>query len=155
MIPARDVGGDFYDFFLLGPSRLGVVIADVSGKGIPAALFMAVSRTLTKAAALTASSPAACLRQVNVLLNAENRADMFVSLFYGVLDTDSGRLVFSNATGATTHRSWSRTGAAHNLSGKSPDACSGFSPTRSTKMQAAFCTRGRPCCSIPTGSPRP
>ena len=96
MIPARDVGGDFYDFFLLGPSQLGVVIADVSGKGIPAAIFMAVSRTLMKATALTASSPAACLQQVNRLLNAENSAEMFVSVFYGILDTQSGRLVFSN-----------------------------------------------------------
>ena len=96
MLPARDVGGDFYDFFLLGPTQLGVVIADVSGKGIPAALFMAVSRTLMKATALTAPSPAACLRQVNRLLCAENSAEMFVSLFYAILDTRSGRLVFSN-----------------------------------------------------------
>ncbi len=96
MIPARDVGGDFYDFFLLSPSQLAVVIADVSGKGIPAAIFMAVSRTLMKATALTAPSPAACLRQVNRLLQAENSAEMFVSLFYAILDTRSGRLVFSN-----------------------------------------------------------
>jgi sigma-B regulation protein RsbU (phosphoserine phosphatase) len=96
MIPARDVGGDFYDFFLLGPSQLGVVIADVSGKGIPAAIFMAVSRTLMRATALTAPSPAACLQQVNRLLHAENSAEMFVSLFYGILDTRNGRFVFSN-----------------------------------------------------------
>lgn len=96
MIPARDVGGDFYDFFLLSPSQLGVVIADVSGKGIPAAIFMAVSRTLMRATALAAPSPAACLRQVNRLLNAENSASMFVSLFYGILDTRSGEITFSN-----------------------------------------------------------
>ena len=96
MIPASDVGGDFYDFFLLGPSQLAVVIGDVSGKGIPAALFMAVSRTLLKATALSVPSPATSLQHVNRLLHAENSSGMFVSLFYGILDTRSGRLVFSN-----------------------------------------------------------
>ncbi len=96
MIPARDVGGDFYDYFLITPSQLALVIADVSGKGVPAALFMAVSRTLLRATALNGPSPAACLRTVNRLLCAENSAEMFVSLFYGILDTDSGRFTYSN-----------------------------------------------------------
>lgn len=96
MIPAHDVGGDFYDFFLISPTQLAVVIGDVSGKGVPAAIFMAVSRTLLKATALGGSSPAACLQHVNRLLHAENSSGMFVSLFYGILDTRSGRLAFSN-----------------------------------------------------------
>ena len=96
MLPARDVSGDFYDFFLIDDRTLGVVIGDVSGKGMPAALFMAVSRTLVKATALAGLSPARCLDRVNRMLLAENPSDMFVSLFYGVLDLASGRLVFSN-----------------------------------------------------------
>jgi GAF domain-containing protein len=68
MLPARDVGGDFYDFFALDAEHLGLVIGDVSGKGMPAALFMAVSRTLVKATALSGLGPAACLERVNTLL---------------------------------------------------------------------------------------
>lgn len=94
MIPAREVGGDFFDFFLLGDARVGVVIGDVSGKGVPAAFFMAVSRTLIRAAALGGAPPADCLRQVNALLVAENDADMFVSVFYGILDTRRGELAY-------------------------------------------------------------
>jgi serine phosphatase RsbU (regulator of sigma subunit) len=96
MLPASDVGGDFYDFFLIDPTHLAVVIGDVSGKGMPAAIFMAVSRTLLKATALSGITPAACLQHVNRLLHAENESEMFVSLFYGILDLHGGRLVFSN-----------------------------------------------------------
>jgi sigma-B regulation protein RsbU (phosphoserine phosphatase) len=96
MFPAQDVGGDFYDFFLIDSTHLAVVIGDVSGKGMPAAIFMAVSRTLLKATALSGIAPAACLQQVNRLLHAENDSEMFVSLFYGVLDLPGGRITFSN-----------------------------------------------------------
>src|SRR5262245_56380000 len=96
MLPARDVGGDFYDFFALDAERLGLVIGDVSGKGMPAALFMAVSRTLVKATALSGLGPAACLQRVNTLLLAENTSDMFVTLFYAILDLRSGELTYSN-----------------------------------------------------------
>ena len=93
MFPAQDVGGDFYDFFLIDSTHLAVVIGDVSGKGMPAAIFMAVSRTLLKATALSGIAPAACLQQVNRLLHAENNSEMFVSLFYGVLDLHGGRII--------------------------------------------------------------
>ncbi len=83
MIPAREVGGDFYDFFLLDDGRLGLVVGDVSGKGVPAALFMAVSRTLLKSVALTGVSPGDCLRRVNTLLCLENSAEMFVTVSMG------------------------------------------------------------------------
>ena len=96
MIPAREVGGDFYDFFLIDAERLGLVIGDVSGKGVPAALFMAVTRTLLKSTALAGLSPAACLQRVNSLLCLENASEMFVTLFYGILHTGSGRLAYSN-----------------------------------------------------------
>src|SRR5262245_33933777 len=96
-IPALEMGGDFYDFFLIDDKRLGVVIADVSGKGVPAAIFMAVSRSLLKATALTSVSPGECLEHVNRLLCPDNDSAMFVTVFYGILHTDTGELEFSNA----------------------------------------------------------
>lgn len=96
MLPARDVGGDFYDFFALDDHRFGLVIGDVSGKGMPAALFMAVSRTLIKSTALSGVGPAACLGRVNELLLADNPADMFVTIFYAILDLRSGEVTCSN-----------------------------------------------------------
>ncbi len=96
MIPAREVGGDFYDFFLLDDGRLGIVVGDVSGKGVPAALFMAVSRTLLKSVALAGVSPGDCLRRVNALLCLENSAEMFVTVFYGILNTATGVFDYSN-----------------------------------------------------------
>jgi sigma-B regulation protein RsbU (phosphoserine phosphatase) len=97
MICAREVGGDLFDFFLLDPGHLGFVIGDVSGKGVPAALFMAVTRTLLKATAQHRASPGECLTYMNATLAEENRSGMFVTLFYGVLDTSSGELQFANA----------------------------------------------------------
>jgi sigma-B regulation protein RsbU (phosphoserine phosphatase) len=96
MIPAKEVGGDFYDFFWLDDDRLGMVMADVSGKGVPAALFMAVSRTLLRATAPATAGPGACLAAANDLLAQENDAGMFVTLFYGVLDTRTGHLAYAN-----------------------------------------------------------
>ncbi len=96
MIPAREVGGDFYDFFLIDDHHLGLVVGDVSGKGVPAAIFMAMSRTLLKSAALDGRSPGDCLQHVNNLLYLDNGAEMFVTIFYGILDTRSGVLDYSN-----------------------------------------------------------
>lgn len=97
MTPAKAVGGDFFDFFLIDADRLGFVIADVSGKGVPSALFMAVCRTLIKATALAGGPPEACLEQVNRVLASEGVASMYVTVFYGVLDTRSGQLTYCNA----------------------------------------------------------
>ena len=97
MIPAREVGGDFFDFFLLDQERLGFVIADVSGKGVPAALFMAVSRTLLRATAQHRTSPGECVAFVNATLADQNVSGMFVTLFYGVLNTRTGDMEFANA----------------------------------------------------------
>jgi sigma-B regulation protein RsbU (phosphoserine phosphatase) len=96
MIPAREVGGDFYDFFLIDAERLALVVGDVSGKGVPAALFMAVTRTLLKSTALAGLPPAECLRRVNTLLCADNASEMFVTVFYGILNTRTGALAYSN-----------------------------------------------------------
>ncbi len=96
ILPAKEVGGDFYDYFLLEDGRLGIVIADVSGKGVPAAFFMAICRTLLKASARFVDSPAETLARVNAVLAAENEEMMFVTVFYGVLDPASGRFVYAN-----------------------------------------------------------
>jgi phosphoserine phosphatase RsbU/P len=96
MHPAREIGGDFYDYFLLGDKKLALAVADVSGKGIPAALFMAVSRTVLRSVAGTDDMEAA-MRDANRLLSAENDACMFVTAFYGVLDLANGVLRWCNA----------------------------------------------------------
>ena len=96
-IPATEMGGDFYDFFLIDQDHLGLVMADVSGKGVPAAIFMAVSRSLIKATALKGGTPDECLAHVNHLLCPDNDAAMFVTVFYGILNTRTGEFVYSNA----------------------------------------------------------
>jgi phosphoserine phosphatase RsbU/P len=96
MTPARAVGGDFYDYFLLDDGRLGLVIGDVSGKGMPAALFMAVTRTLVRAVALRGTAPGECLAEVNRVLLRDAASSLFVTLFYGVLDVHTGTLAYSN-----------------------------------------------------------
>ena len=95
MTPAKEVGGDFYDFFLIDNVRLGFVIGDVSGKGVPAALFMAVCRTLLRATAMQAPSAGDCLQYVNKVLAAESDSAMFVTLFYGILNSRTGELEFA------------------------------------------------------------
>jgi serine phosphatase RsbU (regulator of sigma subunit) len=100
--PARVVGGDYYDVLALGerPDRSGslaLVIADVSDKGMPAALFMASARSTLRGCAAGSASPAACIRQTNRLLCADASGGMFVTLVYGQLDLDSGELIYVNA----------------------------------------------------------
>lgn len=97
MKPALEVGGDFYDVFPLGQGRLGLVIADVSGKGVVAAFFMAVTRTMLKDAALAGSRPSDCIALVNEALCRENPMDMFVTVLYAELDEASGRICLVNA----------------------------------------------------------
>lgn len=98
---AREVGGDFYDFITLpdGPhgNRYGIVIADVADKGIPAALYMALSRTLLRTLALEIFDPGACLERVNQLLIHDTNADLFVSVFYAIWEPETGQLTFANA----------------------------------------------------------
>lgn len=94
MIPAKEIGGDFYDFFWIDSERMGIVIGDVSGKGMPAALFMAISRTLIRAFGIEGVSPHECLQRVNTLLNKDNTSSMFVTVFYGVLNVISGELEY-------------------------------------------------------------
>lgn len=96
MDAAKAVGGDFYDFFLVDDHHLGFAIADVSDKGVPAAIFMAISRTVIRATALRQLSPAVCLQQSNELLCRESVNDMFVTVFYAILNIHTGELVYCN-----------------------------------------------------------
>ena len=97
MTPAKDVGGDFYDLFRIDDNRVGFVIADVSGKGIPAAIFMAVSRTLIRATGIRGGSPADCITYSNRLLAQDSVDCMFVTVFYGIIDVSTGAVTYCNA----------------------------------------------------------
>ena len=97
MTPAREVGGDFYDFFLVDQDHLAVVIADVSGKGVPAALFMVIVKTLIKNHTQTGMAPDQVFETVNRQLCENNEAGMFVTAFLGVLEISTGRFTYVNA----------------------------------------------------------
>lgn len=96
MTPAKEIGGDFYDFFRLDEERIGLVIADVSGKGVPAALFMAVSNTLLRSIAMTKENSRECIEELNRLLCRVNVNSMFVTVFYGILNHRTGALDYTN-----------------------------------------------------------
>ena len=96
MLPATAMGGDFYDFIELPGGRIGLVMADVSGKGVPAAFFMAVARTNLNALAAGASGPAECLERTNDVLLTQNPMDLFVTVFYAVFDPATGVLTYAN-----------------------------------------------------------
>ena len=97
MTPARDVGGDFYDFFMLDQTHLAFMVADVSGKGVTAALYMMNAKTLLKNAVLALRDPAAAFSQVNAELCRRNTASMFLTAWSGVLDLETGVVTFVNA----------------------------------------------------------
>lgn len=96
-IPAQEVGGDFYDFIPISSAQTGLTIGDVSGKGIPAALFMAFSRTLLRAKACRNPGVGRMIESVNNFINEEPHSNMFVTLFYSVLDSSRNKLTFVNA----------------------------------------------------------
>ena len=97
MTPAKEVGGDFYDFFFVDDEHLAMVIADVSGKGVPAALFMMVTKILINDRALMGGTPAEILSFVNERICENNQADMFVTVWMGIMDVSNGRIVCANA----------------------------------------------------------
>lgn len=98
---ARQVGGDFYDFFELpngdGGRKMGIVVADVADKGVPAALFMALSRTTIRNVAIGDRTPAAALERANKFILSDSQTDLFLTAFYAALDLESGRLIYCNA----------------------------------------------------------
>ena len=97
MKPAKDVGGDFYDYFRIDDTHIGFCIADVSGKGVPAAIFMAVSHTLLRMAGKKSLDAVEVITESNSILAGESFNSMFVTLFYGILDTKTGEIQYVNA----------------------------------------------------------
>ncbi len=97
MDPAKEVGGDFYDFFMIDDDHLGVVIADVSGKGVPAALFMMISKTVVQNYAKLGISAAEVLTKANEALCAQNKMEMFVTTWVGILELSTGKMTCSSA----------------------------------------------------------
>ena len=97
MDPAKEVGGDFYDFFLLDRDHLGLVIADVSGKGVPAALFMMISKILVQNYSMMGGSPKEVLERVNQQICQNNREEMFITVWLGILDLKNGHMTCANA----------------------------------------------------------
>ncbi|MBR1751157.1 MAG: SpoIIE family protein phosphatase [Ruminococcus sp.] len=97
MTPAKEVGGDFYDFFLIDDDHLGMVMADVSGKGVPAALFMMMSKILVNNFAQMGGSPAKVLEQTNAQICKNNDEEMFVTVWFGVLEISTGKITAANA----------------------------------------------------------
>ena len=97
MTPAKEVGGDFYDFFMVDDNHLCLVIADVSGKGVPASLFMTVTKTILADTARACSSPAETLRLTNERICKGNKIDMFVSVWMGILELSTGKVTAANA----------------------------------------------------------
>ena len=97
MDPAREVGGDFYDYFLIDDDHLGIVIADVSGKGVPAALFMMVSKVILQSCAMLGRSAGETLTKTNEAICSNNKAEMFVTVWLGILELSTGRMTAANA----------------------------------------------------------
>ena len=97
MDPAKEVGGDFYDYFLIDDDHLGMVIADVSGKGVPGALFMMASKIILQSVAMMGNSPAEILKRTNDAVCSNNEAEMFVTVWMGILELSTGRLTAANA----------------------------------------------------------
>ncbi|WP_049946139.1 SpoIIE family protein phosphatase [Butyrivibrio sp. WCD2001] len=97
MEPAREVGGDFYDFFLIDDDHLGLVMADVSGKGIPAALYMMISKVILQSCAMLGKSAAEALNRMNEALTSNNKTDMFVTVWFGILEISTGIISCANA----------------------------------------------------------
>lgn len=117
---ARIVGGDFYDFYELPgkPSRLGVVVADVADKGVPAALFMALSRTIMRTTALSGRGPGSALLRANELILKDSQSDLFLSAVYAAIEVDTGRMIYVNA--GHNRPLWYRvaTGTVHELAAR-------------------------------------
>ena len=97
MTPAKEVGGDFYDFFFVDQDVLAMIIADVSGKGIPAAMFMMMAKSMIQTQAASGRSPGVVLENVNRLICENNQEDMFVTIWFATLDLRAGLLTAANA----------------------------------------------------------
>src|ERR687893_2608457 len=113
--PAREVGGDFYDFLALEDGRLGLVVGDVTDKGVPAALVMATTRTMLRASAQRLDSPGEVLKRVNDVIVPDIPPNMFITCLYAILDEESGHLIYANAGHDLPYRRKAAAGGAEEL----------------------------------------
>jgi steroid delta-isomerase-like uncharacterized protein len=130
--PAREVGGDFYDFLELEDGRLGLVVGDVTDKGVPAALVMATTRTMLRAAAQRLFSPGEVLRRSNDALVTDIPPNMFITCLYAILEPESGRVVYANAGHDLPYRR--RAGGRSSGGGSSGGGSGGAQELRATGM---------------------
>ncbi len=135
---ARSVSGDFYDFITLDGDHLGLVVADVSDKGVPAALFMSICKTLMRVSASEIRRPAKALKRVNSLMLAQTHSDMFVTVFYGILNWRTGHLVYANAGHNPPLLFRHRSGSAARVIEEPPSAASAHTLPASTPSEAAI-----------------
>jgi serine phosphatase RsbU (regulator of sigma subunit) len=149
--PAREVGGDFYDFLPLGNGRLGLVIGDVSGKGVAAALVMANTQSVLRVVSRRDPTPGQLLAEANQVLSAYIPPNMFVTCFCGILDPQSGRLLYANA--GHNLPCWRHQGSADEL--RATGMPLGLMPGMSYKEKEAYSCLETPSCSTPTDSWRP
>ena len=152
MRPAREIGGDFYDAFFIGESRLFFAVGDVSDKGIAAALFMARSLTLLRAEALHADSPLAVIEGVNRALCQDNPKSMFVTLICGSIDLADGRVTLAHGGHPPPLRLAGAVAQYHRLAGRLRARRDG--QTCLSLKRRCDSLPARPCCSIPTVSPK-
>jgi phosphoserine phosphatase RsbU/P len=146
MVTAKEVGGDLYDFFFISPDRFAFVVADAAGKGLPAAIFITLTRTLLRAAAARIAAPGDCLRMVNAMLCVDNPTLMFSTAFFAVLDTASGELQYANAGHNPPYVM--RKGGAIELVPSQGAMALGIMEER------CGWRRANPWCAFPTASPR-
>lgn len=135
--PAKEVGGDFYDFFLIDKNRLFFAIGDVSGKGVPASLFMAITLTLLRTTAMQGFTPGKILENVNDSLSRENATNMFVTVFCGILNLRTGTIEYGNA-GHNPPFIVRKGGSIENLSGNESLVLAGMDDTPYKTMQASL-----------------
>ena len=149
MEPARNVGGDFYDVIRLDDGRIGLAVADVSDKGVPAALMMMSSRTLLKGAAIGNLEPGKVLQEVNDLLNNENEAAMFVTVFYVVYDPATGAFTYAN--GGHNPPLVIHADGSSDLLPLTNGIALGVAPGIEYEEKTVVLAPGDTCCSTPTG----
>ena len=144
--PAREVGGDFYDFHLLSEGKLGLVVGEATGKGVPAALVMSTTCGMLRAVALSLDSPGEVLEQTNEALFARIPANMFVTCFYAILDSESGHLSYANAGHDLPYLR--RSGEADELRARGMPL--GLMPGWATRRRRSFLRRARASSSTAT-----
>ena len=152
--PAREVGGDFYDFLELPDGRLGLVVGDATGKGMPAALVMATTRGMLRAVAQTLGSSSEVLKRVNDALYPDIPQSTFVTCFYGILDPESGRLLYANAGHDLPYRRrGGRNEGAEEL--RATGMPLGLMPGMGYEEKEIVLEKARASCSTATASSRP